>query len=136
MKTLRLLVVPICLWVVLASLPRQALADEYDDSQSHPLRVVAYLAYPSGFLLEWLVFRPFHVLVSGTPELESFFGHRDHPPLFTDPLPSYEFGASKRVAIGEKAAPRRAAPQMPIAERVTLKEVPVEKAVLKEVTSP
>lgn len=136
MKTLRLLVVPICLWVALASLPRQALADEYDDSQSHPLRVVAYLAHPVGLTVEWLFFRPFHAFVSAAPEIEYVFGHKPHPPMFTDPLPSYEFGASKRVAIGEKAAPRRAAPQMPIAERVTLKEVPVEKAVLKEVTSP
>ncbi|MBI1814263.1 MAG: hypothetical protein HYR72_04755 [Deltaproteobacteria bacterium] len=51
--------------------------DDYDDSQSHPLRVVAYLLNPAGFALEWLVFRPFHRLVS-QPSLAPMFGHRDH----------------------------------------------------------
>jgi hypothetical protein len=49
--------------------------DTYDGSQAHPLRVAAYLAYPVGFAAEWLVFRPFHVLVSTFP---SVFGHRPH----------------------------------------------------------
>jgi hypothetical protein len=52
-------------------------ADAYDDSQSHPLRVVAYLIYPVGYTLEWLVFRPFHLLIS-QPTLAPVFGHRDH----------------------------------------------------------
>lgn len=54
-----------------------ALPDDYDDTQSHPLRVIAYLAHPVGFAAEWLIFRPFHYVVS-RPYLEPVFGHRRH----------------------------------------------------------
>jgi hypothetical protein len=51
--------------------------DDYDDSQSHPLRIAAYLAHPVGVALEWLVFRPFHRVVS-QPGAAYVFGHREH----------------------------------------------------------
>jgi hypothetical protein len=54
-----------------------AVPDDYDDTQSHPLRIAAYLLYPVGYTAEWLIFRPFHYLVS-RPTLEPFFGHRQH----------------------------------------------------------
>lgn len=57
--------------------PAAAVPDDYDDMQSHPLRVAAYLVYPIGFTAEWLVFRPFHYVVS-RPYLDAFFGHRAH----------------------------------------------------------
>ena len=57
--------------------PAAAVPDEYDDSQSHPLRIAAYLVHPIGFTAEWLIFRPFHYLVS-RPYLEQVFGHRPH----------------------------------------------------------
>ncbi len=53
------------------------LADDYDDTQSHPLRIAAYLLHPVGFTAEWLIFRPLHYLVS-RPGLERVFGHRPH----------------------------------------------------------
>jgi len=52
-------------------------ADEYDDSQSHPLRVAAYLVHPVGYGLEWLLFRPMHWVVS-RPSLVHVFGHDCH----------------------------------------------------------
>ena len=52
-------------------------ADEYDDSQSHPLRLLAYLISPVGYSLEWLVTRPFHEFVA-QPDLEPVFGHQPH----------------------------------------------------------
>lgn len=57
--------------------PGRSLAapDVYDESQSHPLRVAAYLAYPFAYAIEWIVFRPFHFLVSSYPEV---FGHKPH----------------------------------------------------------
>lgn len=65
--------------MVLTCTASSALAapDDYDDTQSHPLRIAAYLIYPIGYTLEWLVFRPFHYLVS-RPALEPVFGHRPH----------------------------------------------------------
>jgi len=63
--------------LALSAGPAAAVPDEYDDSQSQPLRVAAYLIYPVGYALEWLIFRPFHYVVS-RPYLEPVFGHRDH----------------------------------------------------------
>ena len=51
--------------------------DQYEDSQSHPLRIAAYLLHPVGYALEWLVFRPFHALVS-QEDLEPLTGHTEH----------------------------------------------------------
>ncbi len=51
--------------------------DAYDDSESHPLRLVAYAVYPIGFTLEWLVMRPLHFMVSH-PQAEPVFGHVPH----------------------------------------------------------
>ena len=52
-------------------------ADDYDDSQAHPLRLAAYIIHPIGFTLEWLVTRPFHELVAH-PDLGPVFGHTSH----------------------------------------------------------
>lgn len=50
-------------------------ADRYDDTQSHPLRVAAYVLHPVGLAAEWLIFRPLHfVFASAGP----IFGHRPH----------------------------------------------------------
>jgi hypothetical protein len=59
-----------------------AAPDEYDDTQSHPMRVAAYLVYPIGYAAEWLIFRPFHYLVS-RPSLEAVFGHTAHQEVGT-----------------------------------------------------
>lgn len=52
-----------------------AAPDVYDQSQSHPLRIAAYLVYPFAYAVEWAVFRPFHFLVSSYPDV---FGHKTH----------------------------------------------------------
>ena len=52
--------------------------DEYDDSQSYPLRVAAYLLNPVGVGLEYVIFRPFHWLVSYNDTTELIFGHGPH----------------------------------------------------------
>ncbi len=134
MKKLWQPIVSITLLLALTWVPPQAVAaDEYDDSQSHPLRVVAYLAHPVGVLVEWLLARPGHFLVSATPAQEYIFGHHPHPPILAEPQPLYDYGVSKRVPMQEPSAPRAALPQEPTAERVSIKEVVVEKSVLKEV---
>jgi hypothetical protein len=55
--------------------------DAYDDSESHPLRLVAYAVHPVGFALEWLLVRPFHFVVSN-PGLDRVFGHVPHESPF------------------------------------------------------
>ena len=63
---------------LLAFAPMATAGDEYDDSQAHPLRVATYIVHPVGVLMEWVVFRPFHMLTSASPETEYVFGHRPH----------------------------------------------------------
>lgn len=136
MERIKLLVLPVILALLLSPVPGQAAPDEYDESQSHPLRVVAYIVHPFGRLLEWTVARPFHALVSGSNEAEYVFGHRPHPPMFPE-TPAYDYGVARRQPVKPAAAPVRAVSAEPVAERVTIqvKEVPIEKTVtvIKEV---
>jgi outer membrane protein OmpA-like peptidoglycan-associated protein len=133
MKKFYLPIISVLVSVALCGMPRPALADDYDDSQSHPLRVLAYLAHPFGLLVEWVVARPLHFLVSATPQQEYIFGHRPHPPIIPEAQPLYDYGVPKRVFLKETPPPMAALPQEPTAERVTVKEVMLERAVLKEV---
>ncbi len=36
----------------------------FQDADTNPLRVVSYVLYPVGSLLEWVVFRPLHFIAS------------------------------------------------------------------------
>ena len=62
--------------ILLTAIPARA-HDAYDDTQSNPLRIVAYLVSPVGYALEWLVARPIHFIASN-PGLERMFGHAPH----------------------------------------------------------
>ncbi len=75
MDTMRGLFTALALVALLAT-PAAAL-DDYDDSQSNPLRLIAYALHPVGFLAEWLVTRPIHRLVA-QDDLEPVFGHVPH----------------------------------------------------------
>ncbi|MGH7830312.1 MAG: OmpA family protein, partial [Candidatus Binatia bacterium] len=123
------------LWAFFSPSAGWAEWDEYDESQSHPLRAIAYLLHPVGVIAEWTIARPGHFLVS-TPGLSYLFGHRPHPPLFAEPQPAYDFGVPKRVPYQQPIA-KKLAPQEPASEKVivkeVIKEVIVEKPVIKEV---
>jgi hypothetical protein len=55
-----------------------ALADEYDPQEgAHPLRVVAYILHPVGVVLDLLLVRPAHWLVS-QKGLDELFGHEPY----------------------------------------------------------
>ena len=134
MKNSRCAVLILALLCVLGIRSSFAAPDEYDDSQSHPLRIVAYLVHPAAFLVEWVVFRPFHFLVSATEPQEAFFGHQPHPPILAEPQREYSYGMPKKVAPEKTAeAPKPAVSQQPTAEKVRIVEVPVEKIVTREV---
>lgn len=133
MKASRLVLVGAWFAMTLASKPVTAASDEYDDSQSNPFRIAAYLLYPVGWLTEWTVFRPFHYLVSATEPQEAFFGHRPHPPVISDPQPSRDYGEPKRVPLKQTAMQPKPPPPVAAPETVKIVEVPVEKVVVKEV---
>ena len=99
--------------------PALAYHDEYDDAESNPFRVAAYILHPVGFTLEWLVFRPMHALVS-QPDLEPISGHyRPHgwgfeagmPRLSEEMVPSPSAAAppAPTVSTADAEAARRAA---------------------------
>jgi outer membrane protein OmpA-like peptidoglycan-associated protein len=113
--------------------PGLAAPDEYDDSQSHPLRVVAYLLHPVGWLTEWIVYRPFHFLVSATPPQEAFFGHHPHPPVLGELQPLQDYGMPKKIPMAQTASQPAPPVLLPPPETVKIVEVPVEKVVVREV---
>lgn len=54
-----------------------AFADRYDKGKAgHPLRIAAYLLYPVGALIDVLITRPAHWLISQEP-FKSSVGHED-----------------------------------------------------------
>ena len=52
-----------------------ALADDYDSTEAgHPVRIAAYVLHPIGVLIDYLLLRPAHWIVSHEP-LRTVFGH-------------------------------------------------------------
>lgn len=58
------------------------LVGDYNDGESHPLRLVSFAIAPVGFLAEWLVTRPIHRLVA----------QQDMAPIFSyTPIAGYDY---------------------------------------------
>lgn len=52
-------------------------ADHYDSANAgHPVRLIAYALHPVGVLIDYVLMRPAHWLVSAEP-LKTIFGHED-----------------------------------------------------------
>lgn len=50
-------------------------ADDHDPEKSgHPVRVIAYILHPVGVILDYMIFRPAHWVVSHEP-FQTLFGH-------------------------------------------------------------
>ena len=72
----RLVALGLALAIALAA-ASPAFADRYDKRRAgHPLRIAAYIVYPIGALLDVLIMRPAHWLVSQEP-FKSAMGHED-----------------------------------------------------------
>lgn len=56
---------------------------EYRDEDSHPVRMIAYILSPIGFMLEWTVARPAHYIATDT-FLAPVFGEVPEP-IWTPP---------------------------------------------------
>ena len=133
MKRSQIPLIAVALCLTIGVKPGLAAPDEYDDSQSHPLRVVAYLLHPVGWLTEWIVYRPFHFLVSATPPQEAFFGHHPHPPVLGELQPLQDYGMPKKIPMAQTASQPAPPVLLPPPETVRIVEVPVEKVVVREV---
>jgi outer membrane protein OmpA-like peptidoglycan-associated protein len=51
-------------------------APAYRESESHPLRIIAYVVHPIGYALRELIFRPFSYFASSTEETRALMGYR------------------------------------------------------------
>jgi len=49
----------------------------YRESESHPLRILAYIVHPIGWLAREVIFRPLSYFASSTPETREIMGYRD-----------------------------------------------------------
>jgi hypothetical protein len=49
----------------------------YRESESHPLRILAYIVHPIGWLAREVIFRPFSYFASSTPETRAIMGFRE-----------------------------------------------------------
>ena len=53
------------------------MADEYNEAEAgHPLRIVAYVVHPIGVILDYLILRPAHFIVSYEP-MKTLVGHEE-----------------------------------------------------------
>lgn len=52
-------------------------APAYRESESHPLRVLAYIVHPIGWVLREVIFRPLSYFASSTPETRMVMGYRE-----------------------------------------------------------
>ena len=64
--------------LIVGSAPATVSADEYDAQRAgHPMRVLGYILHPIGVILDTLIMRPAHFLVSHEP-FKTIFGHTDY----------------------------------------------------------
>ena len=49
----------------------------YRESESHPVRTIAYVLHPIGWTLRELVYRPISAVIASNPATRSVFGYRD-----------------------------------------------------------
>lgn len=62
-------------WILALSSP--VAADEYDpETAGHPLRILAYVLHPVGVVIDYVLMRPAHWLVSREP-MKTLFGHEE-----------------------------------------------------------
>jgi hypothetical protein len=91
---------------------RQAQAhDAYSDAESNPLKIASYPVAAAGFVLEWLVTRPVHFVVS-QPTLQNVFSYEPAYNAFDTPepyLPS-RHGTSPEPFGAQVVTPDDAAP--------------------------
>ena len=62
---------------LLLAIANPVVADEYDEENAgHPLRLIAYVLHPVGVVIEYVLLRPAHWVVSQEP-MKTLFGHED-----------------------------------------------------------
>ena len=60
--------------------------DAYSDAEAQPLKIMSYPVAAAGFVVEWMVTRPIHFLVS-QPTLQKVFNYEPSYNAFDTPEP-------------------------------------------------
>ena len=80
----RFVAIGLLLGMVILGSPRSGLADDYEDGQANPFRMLAYLINPIGVALEWAIARPLHALADANDTTRYVFGHQPHSDIFAE----------------------------------------------------
>lgn len=80
----RILAMLLFVGVASLSFTSRGFADEYEDGQANPFRMLAYLVNPIGVALEWTIARPLHALVDANNVTRYVFGHTSHSDIFAE----------------------------------------------------
>lgn len=103
-------------------------APRYRESESHPLRVLAYIVHPIGWVAREVIFRPLSYFASSSEETRSVMGYRE-PFDYRQPEC---FSADDSIPDCRAVAPFNYDTAPAVAER----EEPVVKEVVREVYFP
>ena len=83
-------------------------ADEYEDGQANPLRMLAYLVNPIGVALEWTIARPLHALADANKATRYIFGHKLHSDIFAeDPVEALRRERARNLQIAKQEEQKR-----------------------------
>jgi hypothetical protein len=106
---------------------------EYQDEDSQPIRLIAYVLAPLGFTLEWCVARPMHYVANDTALAPVFNGYQPPPPYVppvplvppdkiveSAPPPPLETTASAPAAAAKPSRPAAGAPAKPSGQQPVL----------------
>ncbi len=64
-------------FLMLTATATWAPADDYDRSMAgHPLRIIAYILHPVGVMIDYLIMRPAHWLITQEP-IQTLVGYED-----------------------------------------------------------
>ncbi len=73
-------------------------ADDYEDGQANPFRILAYLINPIGLALEFAIARPLHALTDVNDVTRYVFGHSPHSDIFAeDPVDAIRRERAKNI---------------------------------------
>ena len=102
-------------------------APRWRESESHPLRIAAYVLHPIGWMLREGIFRPISYFAGSTEFTRSFFGFREpfdfrRPLCFEDKVPNCHDVAPMSM-IGERASDETLTQDMAADEKVVFPDV-------------
>jgi outer membrane protein OmpA-like peptidoglycan-associated protein len=98
------------------------------ETEDHPLRILAYMVHPIGWVMREAVFRPLDYLIASTPTSRSVFGYRE-PFDFRNPMCFNNNGipdcnkVAPMNALGEPSSTETTGPEVATEEKVVFPDI-------------